>query len=787
MKIIASLLLSLACTGYILNAQPLSSVMESGERLMSEGRYSEAKYHLMVGLMDFSEDELLKMNEKDPVLIERYTNDIIESKILSGDCISVFGDFQNQISFKSEREGVRRFHLNSLWLRQPGIKEYYKQQGFDAETTNVQLCEYIISAFETVRDFITDSDKIERILYNDLLLAYWDIDDEPKIYETINKMRHIVESTEEGTEEWPRYFWYFVGEKYKQDGNTREAEFILKKVLSAMLTYDPDSAYLPWASLMGIYNDRRDFSSIHALTAHTAGIIRDKTLEKLRRMTYEDRQMPLQNQQTIRAYNVLTKLPKGTYEDILYDAALFSKHVLMDIDAETTRNVHSINNNELSKAYYDMLRLQGSEGSWYPNYLFLKLYQTFNPEESPMHYSWRDVQRQLGEHDVAVEFLRVGARYQDYVALVLRKGWRHPELVELCSEEDIKSLRADAITHREDSKFAGWRTFGLISNYLEEGDNVYYSCDGKYAQLNFDAFYDFSDTLLGDAYRLHRVTTTLCLPKESNPSKYDHLVLFGGMDYSMDIDSIVKETELYHKVYPVEMMEWKAPYGSQFDTGNTSNDRGSSVNPLKYSGDEIRQIASFWSKPEGVHIRLKEKAVEESFKYWGITSSPNEKNIFHIATHSCASKVPDNYLLSRQEVAFKRDALLFSGSAYALNNQPYPEGRMNDGILFSEEIAVLDLRSADLVVMSACSTARGEDTLDGVYGLQRAFKKAGAKTIIMTLWQTNDKATMRFMSVFYHNLLSGKTKYDSFKTAQVTIRDEFNGDPYYWAPFIMLD
>ena len=96
------------------------------------------------------------------------------------------------------------------------------------------------------------------------------------------------------------------------------------------------------------------------------------------------------------------------------------------------------------------------------------------------------------------------------------------------------------------------------------------------------------------------------------------------------------------------------------------------------------------------------------------------------------------------------------------------------------------MRSADLVVLSACNTAKGEDSLDGILGIQRAFKRAGAGTIIMTLWKVNDKATMRFMDIFYERLSAGATKYDAFKEAQITLSQEYR-DPYYWAPFIMLD
>lgn len=94
--------------------------------------------------------------------------------------------------------------------------------------------------------------------------------------------------------------------------------------------------------------------------------------------------------------------------------------------------------------------------------------------------------------------------------------------------------------------------------------------------------------------------------------------------------------------------------------------------------------------------------------------------------------------------------------------------------------------NTELLVLSACQTALGDISGDGVYGLQRAFKLAGAKSIIMSLWEVNDDATKIMMTNLYQQLLLGKTKRDSFNYAIQRVR-EWNDNPYYWAAFIMLD
>ena len=102
----------------------------------------------------------------------------------------------------------------------------------------------------------------------------------------------------------------------------------------------------------------------------------------------------------------------------------------------------------------------------------------------------------------------------------------------------------------------------------------------------------------------------------------------------------------------------------------------------------------------------------------------------------------------------------------------------------------MDFRGLDLVVLSACQTAMGDIDNEGVYGLQRGFKKAGANTILMSLDKVDDEATKILMVEFYKNLMSGKSKHQSLKDAQKYLRQVDNGKydkPEYWASFIMLD
>ena len=87
-------------------------------------------------------------------------------------------------------------------------------------------------------------------------------------------------------------------------------------------------------------------------------------------------------------------------------------------------------------------------------------------------------------------------------------------------------------------------------------------------------------------------------------------------------------------------------------------------------------------------------------------------------------------------------------------------------------------------MLSACETGLGEvKTGEGVFGLQRAFVLAGAKTLVMSLWGVPDEPSRELMEDFYERILSGQPRADALRAAQMTLRAK-NPDPFYWGAFI---
>jgi CHAT domain-containing protein len=133
-----------------------------------------------------------------------------------------------------------------------------------------------------------------------------------------------------------------------------------------------------------------------------------------------------------------------------------------------------------------------------------------------------------------------------------------------------------------------------------------------------------------------------------------------------------------------------------------------------------------------------------------------------------------------------RSGLLFAGANAAWNGK-FTEGQEEDGILTAFEVSNLYLPNTKLVVLSACETALGDiKGSEGVYGLQRAFKMAGVKNLVMSLWKVPDEATSDFMQLFYKNMFQGKPIDLSFYETQKQMKNKYRNEPYQWAAWILV-
>ncbi len=110
-----------------------------------------------------------------------------------------------------------------------------------------------------------------------------------------------------------------------------------------------------------------------------------------------------------------------------------------------------------------------------------------------------------------------------------------------------------------------------------------------------------------------------------------------------------------------------------------------------------------------------------------------------------------------------------------------------DGFLSLAEVYALSL-PADLVTLSACETALGEEVRgEGFIGLARGFLHAGARAVVASLWKVHDRATAELMKAFYVGVLQLGLPHDKAlaRAQKVLASQERFKSPYYWAGFVL--
>ena len=216
--------------------------------------------------------------------------------------------------------------------------------------------------------------------------------------------------------------------------------------------------------------------------------------------------------------------------------------------------------------------------------------------------------------------------------------------------------------------------------------------------------------------------------------------------------------------------------------------------PLPGSLQEAREVADLWrtslpapgeGAPPPVLLLTGDQASETAFK----RLAPGNR-ILHIATHSYF--LDPKCSASSGRISSPQNPLLLSGLAMAgANDRNSVAAGEDDGILTAQEIAALDLSATRWAVLSACETGAGEvHSGEGVLGLQRAFRIAGARTLITSLWAVEDEAARRWMNACYHaSMEDGLGTIESVRKASLTVlaerrAREDDAHPFYWAAFI---
>lgn len=378
--------------------------------------------------------------------------------------------------------------------------------------------------------------------------------------------------------------------------------------------------------------------------------------------------------------------------------------------------------------------------------------------------SFEDIQSALNQEDVAIEFYDYRDREEDCTiicALILNNKSNGPIHVSLFEIDDFgnryqtstygKLLEKDTLEAEINNK--------LNEHLPSRIANVYYSLSKSLYKMKFDLSDLYDDR---HSINFHQLFSTRNIIKIKDKQKQTNknLLAVGNINY---------------------------------DTTSSST-TNKSWSDLKYADIEIELINDYCSKSNDCAISTVANKEAQEKAICRILNN-HDNNILHFATHGFYNERIDTTNKSSLEgINFRHSKnslgrcgiLLTNGNHTWQTNRTYTDDY--DGILTGTEISNLKLNYTDLVVLSSCDSGIGDvNDNEGVFGLQRAFKMAGVKNLIVSTDKVSDLNSMKFMNYFYKEfLIKEKNIHDSFYSAKKLIKANI-ADPNNIPKFILIE
>jgi CHAT domain-containing protein/regulator of replication initiation timing len=385
---------------------------------------------------------------------------------------------------------------------------------------------------------------------------------------------------------------------------------------------------------------------------------------------------------------------------------------------------------------------------------------------------WRDVQNALESDHLAIEFIRynrsraTGLDTFAYAALLVCKGWDAPKIVQLCDETSVKAPFANGLEHKSDyvanlyptaSRSGQESGFALdlydllwkpIEPYLKGITKISWAGTGILNRINLQALSDgMLDEQGNTIYLLNRFhftqlrSTRLLCENNRHIAYRNTALLYGDIDFG-----------------------------------------ATSINGSNRGGQKP------WKELPQTKFELKAGKEALSKRNFTVTTRTDSAATAISFLENCRKKPSPRVIAAATHAFFESDSLSRSGKSNPL---------LRSGLVFAggqelnaQEIVQLDLSGTELVILSACDAGLGDlHDSEGVFGLQRAFLEAGAKYVIISLWEVDDKAGREFMESFYANWLGSDKQIsipEAFEAAQKDRCIKMGNDIYRWGMFTLI-
>lgn len=417
--------------------------------------------------------------------------------------------------------------------------------------------------------------------------------------------------------------------------------------------------------------------------------------------------------------------------------------------------------------------------------------------KNPSLVKWKQVRQALRKNECAIEFVQYFGKNDEkrMGCLVLRNTSKKPEFIDLFSTDSLLQQRltayysiGDAITSSlitikdtlyNDQRLASMIWSPKLMTAIGNANQVYFSPDGMLHQLAIEY-------MMPDTNKVcYRLSSTRMITQKRNTPKLESALFCGGIDYEATYNPVSRNNDVI---------------AYRFLSPQTT-----SISSLPGTRKEVDSIYTCRQHPQDT-LLVGQKASDENL----LRLLKKSFQVVHLSTHGYfGGKIGifnDIKPLSHDE-SMSKSGLLFAGSANTLTDKNFDE-EMFDGVLSATELSKQDFSKTELIVLSACQTGLGHLTDDGVYGIQRGLKLAGAHAMILSLWNVNDNSSNLLMRFFYEELERQLTKdiHAAFLAARrrlmneekisyqldidtftIKIKTEKLNKPSHLNPFIIID
>lgn len=466
----------------------------------------------------------------------------------------------------------------------------------------------------------------------------------------------------------------------------------------------------------------------------------------------------------------ISKGNRNLVSSILYDASLLNKGLLLEAFLNMQRMIISSGDRELIEAFNELRELKGTDiqRAEQLEQTIISKVSSYGDFMDFTRIGWQDVRNNLQVDEAAIEF--VVSETDDvsyYSAEILRKDYQEPQHVFLFAQKNEDKSLSDMNIYSNAKLYK--KIWGKIEKYIKDCKDIYFSPVGEFYRIGIEYLPVNDSVRVNDIYDMHRLSSTKSIATRKNGQEKTSMTsaaLYGGLDYNLDSENME---------YYAHAIQTGIRGGASVNISNTRSLDQVSWGYLRGTAEEVTNISGILEEIKcRTDLYTAGEGVEESFKML----DNNSPQVIHVATHGFFFEPHNDIAVST--------GLVFAGANNYGRTGKATEG-IDDGLLTSKEIAGMNLTGVELVVLSACQTGIGDISGEGVFGLQRGFKKACAETLLMSLWEVDDQATNELMTHFYLCLAKGMDKHSALHDAQNHVRTTCGSDPSLWAGFILLD